>query len=177
MTKAVTIVAAERIQKCILLIRNKKIILDRDLAVLYDVETKALNQAVRRNIKRFPADFMFQLTKVEKKQLVTNCDRFAPLKHSTSMPHAFTEQGVAMLSSVLNSERAINVNIAIMRTFVKLREIIGSNELLRRKIESMERKYDEQFKAVFEVLGKMLAEPEKPKKPFGFHSKKSGKKK
>lgn len=169
MKKMVAIVPVERIQRCILLIRNKKIILDRDLAVLYGVETKALNQAVRRNIKRFPADFMFQLTKVEKKQLVTNCDRFAPLKHSTSMPHAFTEQGIAMLSSVLNSERAINVNIAIMRTFVKLREILGSNELLRRKIESMERKYDEQFKAVFEVLGKMLAEPEKPKKPFGFH--------
>jgi len=169
MTKMNAIIPVERIQKCILLIRNKKIILDRDLAVLYGVETKTLNQAVRRNIKRFPADFMFQLTKVEKKQLVTNCDRFAPLKHSTSMPHAFTEQGIAMLSSVLNSERAINVNIAIMRTFVKLREILGSNELLRHKIESMERKYDEQFKAVFEVLGKMLAEPEKPKKPFGFH--------
>ena len=92
------------------------------------------------------------------------------------MPHAFTEQGVAMLSSVLNSETAININIAIMRTFVKLREILGSNELLRRKIESMERKYDEQFKAVFEVLGKMLAASEKPKEPFGFRSKKNKKK-
>ncbi len=119
---------------------------------------------------------MFQLTKVEKKQLVTNCDRFAPLKHSTSMPHAFTEQGVAMLSSVLNSERAINVNIAIMRTFVKLREILGSNELLRHKIESMECKYDEQFKAVFEVLSKMLAEPEKvkPGKQIGYHTEVKG---
>ena len=177
MTRTNAIIPVERIQRCILLIRNKKVILDRDLAVLYSVETKTLNQAVRRNIKRFPTDFMFQLTKVEKKQLVTNCDRFAPLKHSTSMPHAFTEQGVAMLSSVLKSKRAVEVNIAIMRTFVKLREILGSNELLRRKIESMERKYDEQFKAVFEVLGKMLAEPEKSKKPFGFRSKKSSKKK
>ena len=177
MKKTVAIVPVERIQRCILLIRNKKVILDRDLAVLYGVETKTLNQAVKRNIKRFPTDFMFQLTKVEKKQLVTNCDRFAPLKHSTSMPHAFTEQGLAMLSSVLNSERAINVNIAIMRTFVKLREILGSNELLRRKIKSMERKYDKQFRVVFEVLEKMLAAPEGPKGLFGFHGKKSSKKK
>lgn len=178
MKKTVAIAPMERIHRCILLIRNKKVILDRDLAVLYGVETKTLNQAVRRNINRFPIDFMFQLTKVEKKQLVTNCDRFAPLKHSTSMPHAFTEQGVAMLSSVLNSERAINVNIAIMRTFVKLREILGSNELLRRKIESMERKYDEQFKVVVQAIKRMmLPEPEKPKKPFGFHSKKGRKKK
>ena len=170
MTKTAAIVPAERIQNCILLVRNQKVILDRDLAVLYGVETKTLNQAVKRNIKRFPADFIFQLTKVEKKQLVTNCDRFEPLKHSTSMPHAFTEQGIAMLSSVLNSERAINVNIAIMRTFVKLREILGSNELLRRKIETMEQKYDEKFQQVFAVLKDMLTKEAKPRKPIGFHT-------
>ena len=176
MKKTTAIVPVERIWRCILLIRNQKVILDRDLAVLYDVKTKALNQAVRRNIKRFPADFMFQLTKAEKKQLVTNCDRFEPLKHSTSMPYAFTEQGIAMLSSVLNSERAINVNIAIMRTFVKLREILGSNELLRRKIESMERKYDEKFEQVFAVLKNMLTEESKPRKQIGFLTEAKGQK-
>jgi len=176
MKKTAAIVPVERIWRRILFIRNQKVILDRDLAILYDVETKALNQAVKRNIKRFPADFMFQLTKAEKKQLVTNCDRFEPLKHSTSMPHAFTEQGIAMLSSVLNSERAINVNIAIMRTFVKLREILGSNELLRRKIESMERKYDEKFEQVFAVLKNMLTEESRPKKQIGFHTEARGQK-
>ena len=173
MTKTSAIIPVERIQRCILLIRNHKVILDRDLAVLYGVETKALNQAVRRNIKRFPPDFMFQMTKVEKEQLVTNCDRFEPLKHSTSMPHAFTEQGIAMLSSVLNSERAINVNIAIMRTFVRLREILADNVALRRKIE----KHDEQIKYIFKLLGQMLQKPEKPKRLLGFHSKKTSKKK
>jgi uncharacterized protein (UPF0147 family) len=176
MKKTAAIVPVECIWRCILLIRNQKVILDRDLAVLYDVKTKALNQAVRRNIKRFPDDFIFQLTKAEKKQLVTNCDRFEPLKHSTSMPYAFTEQGIAMLSSVLNSERAINVNIAIMRTFVKLREILGSNDLLRRKIESMERKYDEKFEQVFAVLKNMLTEETRPRKQIGFHTEARGQK-
>ena len=173
MAKTSAIIPVERIQKCILLIRNHKVILDRDLAALYGVETKTLNQAVRRNIERFPTDFMFQLTKVEKKQLVTNCDRFAPLKHSTSMPHAFTEQGVAMLSSVLKSKRAVEINIAIMRSFVKLREILTDNAALRRKFE----KHDEQIKYIFNVLEKMLAEPAESKKPFGFQGKNSGKKK
>ena len=172
MGKANAIIPVERIQKCILLIRNHKVILDRDLAALYGVETRDLNKAVVRNIERFPEDFMFQL----------NTTEFANLKFhfgtsswggTRKLPRVFTEQGIAMLSSVLRSKRAVEVNIAIMRTFVKLREILASNELLRHKIESMERKYDEQFKAVFEVLKKMLAEPEKPKRPFGFHSKKA----
>ena len=147
--------------------------LDRDLAKLYGVGTKRLNEAVKRNLKRFPADFMFKLDKTETNQLVANCDRFKTLKHSTITPHAFTEQGVAMLSSVLNSYRAVEVNIAIIRTFVKLREILSTNDLLRRKIESMEKKYDEQFQTVFAALKKMLAPPQKSKEPFGFHSKKT----
>jgi hypothetical protein len=118
---------------------------------------------------------MFKLKKQEKQQLVTNCDRFELLKHSVAMPNAFTEQGIAMLSSVLKSERAIAVNIAIMRTFVKLRIILSTNELLKHKIESMERKYDEQFKTVFQVLNKMLSQPKKPKTKFGFHTKKKNK--
>ena len=179
MAKETTIVAVERIQHCIYPIRKYKVILDADLARFYEVETGALVRAAKRNIERFPADFMFQLSKAE-------YDNFLRCQIDTSkkgrggrryLPYAFTEQGVAMLSSVLRSKRAVAVNIAIMRTFVKLREILGSNELLRRKIESMERKYDEQFQAVFEVLNEMLAEPEKPKKPFGFHGKKRGRKK
>lgn len=170
MAKSSEIVPIERIQNRIFSIRKQKVMLDRDIAELYGVKTKTLNQAVRRNIKRFPSDFMFQLTKVEKDQLVTNCDRFKPLKHSTSMPHAFTEQGIAMLASILNSERAIEVNIAIVRTFVKLRQILATNDLLRRKIESMERKYDEQFQHVFAVLNEMLTEEAQPKRQIGFHT-------
>jgi len=144
--------------------------LDRDLAQLYGVQTRALVQAVKRNIKRFPPDFMFQLTKKEKEELITNCEDILSLKYSPSLPYVFTEQGVSMLSSVLKSERAIEVNIAIMRTFVKLRQILASNELLRRKIESMERKYDEQFQQVFAVLKQMLTEDAKPKRQIGFHT-------
>ena len=170
-----SIVPIERVQQCIYLIRRHKVIFDADLAKLYGVGTKVLVRSVKRNIERFPCDFMFQLTESEHKsflrcQIGTSKDGRGGRRYS---PYVFTEQGVAMLSSVLRSQRAIEVNIAIMRTFVKLREILASNELLRHKIESMERKYDEQFKAVFEVLKKMLAEPEKPKRPFGFHSKKA----
>jgi hypothetical protein len=135
----------ERITSKILLIRNQNVILDADLATLYGVATKMLNQAVKRNEKRFPSDFMFRLTKEEKEELVTNCDRLKKLKHSTSMPRAFTEQGVAMLSSVLNSDRAIAVNIQIMRAFTQLRQMLLTNKDLKKKIESMEKKYDEQF--------------------------------
>ena len=118
MSKAI---AVEVIAARILEIRGRKVMLDRDLAYLYGVATKALNQAVKRNRRRFPEDFMFQLTRTEQNELVTICDRFNTMKHSTALPYVFTEQGVAMLSSVLNSERAIQVNILIMRAFTKLR--------------------------------------------------------
>jgi phage regulator Rha-like protein len=175
MTESSQIIPVERIKDCIYLIRNNKVMFDKDLAKLYGVETGALVRAVKRNIGRFPEDFMFQLTKEEytgflRCQIGISKEERGGRRY---LPYVFTEQGVAMLSSVLRSTRAIQVNIAIMRTFVKLREILASNELLRRKIESMERKYDEQFKAVFSVLEKMLAEPEKPKQPFGFHIKKA----
>ncbi|MBW8000998.1 MAG: ORF6N domain-containing protein [Planctomycetes bacterium] len=176
MAKSSEIIPVERIQKCILLIRNHKVILDRDMAALYGVETRDLNKAVTRNIERFPKDFMFRLNKREFENLKFHFGT-SSWGGTRKLPRAFTEQGVAMLSSVLRSERAVAVNIAIMRTFVKLREILGSNELLRHKIESMERKYDKQFKVVFEVLGEMLAEPEKPEEPFGFHARKISKKK
>ena len=130
--------------------------------------TKVLNQAVKRNERRFPSDFMFRLTKQEKKELVTNCDRFRTLKHSSVLPRAFTEQGVAMLSSVLNSDRAIDVNIAIMRAFVKLRVMLASHKDLTRKIAELEKKYDEQFAIVFEAIQHILEEDEKPKKKIGY---------
>ncbi len=145
----------------IFIFRGKSVMLDRDLAELYNVATKVLNQAVKRNIKRFPIDFMFQLSKNEKIELVTICDRFQPLKHSTTEPYAFTEQGVAMLSSVLNSERAIMVNIQIMRAFTKLRRIILTNQDLRRKIEAMEKKYDRQFTVIFEAIKQLITPPKR----------------
>ena len=142
-------VSANIIKERIFIIRRHKVMLDRDLAQLYDVSTKVLNQAVKRNKRRFPADFMLLLTKEETRQLVTNCDRFRMLKHSSALPHVFTEQGVAMLSTVLNSEQAIQVNIEIMRTFVRLREILATHKDLARKLEEMEGKYDVQFRAQY----------------------------
>jgi hypothetical protein len=126
------------------------------LAVLYGVRTKRLNEQVRRNRKRFPGDFMFQLTNQEKEELVANCDRFKVLKHSTVNPYAFTEQGVAMLSSVLNSERSILVNIAIMRTFVKLRQVLATHKELAHKLNELERKiekHDEEIATMVVVHG------------------------
>ena len=165
------VIPTEKIQQCIYLIRNKKVMLDKDLASLYGVKPIALRQQVKRNADRFPPDFMYQLTDKEVNILLSQ--NVIPSRKSLGgyNPYAFTEQGVAMLSSVLRSKRAVEVNIAIMRTFVKLRQILADNALLRRKIESMERKYDEQFQQVFAVLKYMIAEEAKPKQPFGFHSK------
>jgi len=164
---ASAIIPAERIRQCIYLIRGQKVLLDEDLAGLYGVETRVLNQAVARNMERFPEDFAFRLSADEfenlKSQIVTSSwgGRRKP-------PRAFTEQGVAMLSSVLRSARAISVNIAIMRTFVRLREILADNASLRRKIEQ----HDEQIKQLFLILREMLQAPKQPQKKFGFHSKK-----
>lgn len=147
--------------------------MDRDLAALYGVKTKALNQAVTRNKRRFPQDFMFRLTKGEKEELVTNCDRFEKLKHSSALPRVFTEQGVAMLSSVLTSDRAIQVNILIMRAFTQLRQMLSTHEELKRKIEEMEGKYDQQFSVVFEAIKQLIDVKDKPKRRIGFEVKES----
>ena len=163
------LVLQEKIENKILLIKGKKVMLDIDLAELYQVKTKVLNQAVKRNLRRFPKDFMFQLTREEKEEVVTNCDHLSNLRFSRVLPYSFTEQGVAMLSSVLNSERAVNVNIQIMRTFTKLREMIESSKELKLKIEDLEKKYDKQFQIVFDAI-KYLIEPEiKPKRKIGFY--------
>ena len=169
--KVSTFLSQETIERKIYLIRGKRVMLDHDLAALYQVPTKALNQAVKRNIRRFPPDFMFQLNPSQKKELVTNCDRLKTLKHSSVLPYVFTDLGVAMLSSILNSERAIQANIQIMRTFAKIKELILHHKDLHRKIEEMERKYDSQFKVVFDAIREILNPPVKPKKPIGFHVK------
>ena len=163
------IIPQEIINSKILIIRGKKVMLDRDLAALYGVETRMLNQAVLRNIRRFPDDFMFQLTKEEmdnwKSQIViSNKDKMGLRKR----PYAFTENGVAMLSSVLNSERAIIVNIQIMRTFTKLREMLATHKELKQKIEEIEKKYDAQFKIVFDAISQIMAPPETKEKKIGF---------
>ena len=164
-----SIVLTELIERKIYLIRNKKVMLDSDLAELYDVETKVLNQAVKRNIARFPEDFMFQLNKEEVSGLSRS--QFVTLKRGQNikyLPHAFTENGVAMLSSVLNSERAIQVNIQIMRTFTKIREMLIQHKDLKHKIEEMEKKYDSQFKIVFNAIKELMSPPEKQVRKIGF---------
>ena len=141
--------------------------LDQDLANLYQVTTKALNQAVKRNLRRFPEDFMFRLTSLEKNEVVTNCDHLKVLKFSPQLPYAFTELGVAMLSSILNSERAVQSNIQIMRTFVRLKEAILSYRDLQLKIEEIEKKYDKQFLVVFKAIKLLLEKPKDgPSKRF-----------
>jgi hypothetical protein len=168
MTDEVSTLPQERIAAQILLIRGEKVMLDEVLAALYGVETKALVQAVKRNAGRFPGDFMFQLTDKE----------FANLRSQSvtsswggrrSQPYAFTEQGVAMLSSVLRSERAVRVNIEIMRAFVRLRQLLSTHADLARKLGELEQKYDGQFRAVFEAIRQLMAPPEpKPGRRIGF---------
>ena len=164
------IVPIERIEKRIYLFRGKKVMIDSHLAELYGVQTKVLVQAVKRNINRFPEDFMFQITKDEfdvlRSQIVTSNERRGGRRY---LPYTFTEQGIAMLSSVLHSERAILVNIQIMRAFVRLREIILSHKELAKKLEVLEKRYDAQFKVVFDAIRQLMTPPEKPRRKIGFH--------
>jgi hypothetical protein len=163
------LVPAEIFERRILLIRGHKVMLDSDLAELYEAPTKALNQATRRNAARFPEDFMFQLTREEneslRSQFVTSKEGRGGRRY---LPYVFTEQGIAMLSTVLNSERAIAVNIAIMRTFVRLRQMLATDKDLAQRLDAMEKKYDQQFKVVFDILKQLMEPPAKPKKPLGF---------
>ncbi len=153
-------------------IRGQKVMLDRDLADLYGVETRVLKQAVRRNNPRFPEDFMFEMTKEEfenwRSQFVTSKGDRMGLRYR---PMAFTEQGVAMLSSVLKSDRAVQVNIEIMRAFVRLRQVLSSHKELERRLNVLEERYDEQFKVVFDAIRALMKPPEKPKKKIGFEVK------
>jgi phage regulator Rha-like protein len=160
MTSKELALPVERIEQVTLFIRGNKVMLDSDLATLYGVSTKVLNQAVKRNLSRFPDDFMFQLTWEEADELLRS--QSVTLKrgqHRKYRPYAFTEQGVAMLSSVLKSERAVQVNIAIMRAFVRLREMLATHKELARKLEELERKYDAQFKVVFDAIRQLMTPP------------------
>ena len=164
------IVPAESIENCIYLLRGQRVLLDDDLAMLYEVDTKTLNRAVKRNRRRFPEDFMFQLSTKEFESLRY---QFGTSKRGGRRypPYAFTEQGVAMLSSVLNSKRAIQVNIEIMRAFVRLRQMLSSNADLARKLATLEKKYDTQFKVVFDAIRELMTPPDsKKKRSIGFAS-------
>ena len=166
--QAVTI-PVERLERAIFIIRGEKVMIDRDLAELYGVETRTLNQSVRRNLERFPPDFMFELTREEIagiSQFVTS----STLKFSKRVT-VFTEQGVAMLSSVLRSKRALAVNVEIMRTFVKLRQILNANADLARRLDEVEGKYDEQFKVVFDAIRLLMNPRPRKRKEIGFRPK------
>ena len=175
--KVASIIPAERIDRSIMLIRGQKVMLDSDLALLYGVEVKVLLQAIKRNRARFPADFMFQLKREENGRLRS---QFVTLKqgrgqHRKYLPYAFTQEGVSMLSSVLRSERAVRVNIEIMRAFVRLRRLLASHADLARKLEALEKKYDTQFKVVFDAIRELMTPPplsERP--PIGYQSEARG---
>ena len=174
MAEKTSLIPAGRIESAILLIRGHKVMLDSDLAALYGVETRVLVQAVKRNIDRFPSDFMFQLSKEEfaalrSQSVISNVKTGRGGRRSA--PYAFTEQGVAMLSSVLRSRRAVQVNVQIMRAFVRLRQLIASHAELARKLEALEKKYDVQFKVVFDAIRQLMAPPGEKKRPIGFHAK------
>jgi len=162
------LVPIELIEKKILVIRGEKVMLDADLAELYGVETKMLMRAIKRNIDRFPADFMIQLDKEEFENLRFHFGTSSQWGGRRYLPYVFTEQGVAMLSSVLNSERAVKVNIEIMRAFVKLREMIASHKGLAKRLAELEKKYDAQFKIVFDAIRQLMATPEPREKKIGF---------
>src|ERR1041384_2947598 len=165
----IALVPRERIEQTILLIRGHNVMLDSDLAQLYGVTVGRLNEGVKRNENRFPSDFLFQLTKAEfenlKSQIAISSSKWGGRRHA---PYVFIAQGVAMLSSVLRSKRAIEVNIAIMRTFVRLREMISSNKVLARRLTDLEKKYDGQFQVVFEAIRELMAEPTQKPRRIGF---------
>jgi len=174
MPEARSPVTAGRIEQAILLLRGQKVMLSVHLAELYGVESRALNQAVKRNAQRFPLDFMFRLSQAEADQLVSQ--NVIPHRKylGGSLPYAFTEQGVAMLSSVLRSERAVQVNVEIMRAFVRLRRMLSAHKDLARRLDDLERKYDAKFRVVFDAIRGLMAPPApvgpKPKKVIGFRT-------
>jgi hypothetical protein len=164
------------IEQAVVRIRGQNVLLDADLATLYGVDVRVLNQAVTRNADRFPSDFMFQLTDKEMDSLRSQIVilKSARGRHRKYLPNAFTEQGVAMLSSVLRSRRAVRVNIEIMRAFIQLRRMLGANEALARKLDELERKYDDQFRTVFRAIREIVAPPPRPRRTIGFRSASKG---
>jgi len=162
------IVSTKEILSQIFYIRGQKVMLDLHLAALYGVETRALKQQVRRNSDRFPEDFMFELSKSEWTELITNCDNLGAYKFSPSLPFAFTEHGIAMLSSVLNSSHAVSINISIIRAFIKMRNLLNENNELKIRLDELETKYDRQFKIIFDAVRRLIGTGKKGSKPIGF---------
>lgn len=169
-------IPAERIEQYILLIRGRKVMLDADLARLYGVATKRLNEQVRRNKERFPSDFMFQLTEAEKEEVVAICDHLKKLKYSHELPYAFTEHGAVMLANVINNSIAVQASIQIVRTFIRLRELLATHRHLARKLNELEKKYDSQFKIVFDAIRQLMTPPPAKSKPIGFLADVGGRK-
>jgi len=169
----VDLVPVERIERAIIVVRGEKVMIDSELAEIYGVETKVLNQAVKRNASRFPMDFMFRLTvdeiaELNRSQIVTGSQKH---RDPRLPPYAFTEHGALMLANVLNSERAAQTSVMVVRAFVRLRQLLSSNAELARKLESLEKKYDTQFKVVFDAIRQLMSPPARPKREIGFHVK------
>jgi hypothetical protein len=168
---AKTIIPIGRIEQRILFIRGQKVILDADLAMLYGVPTRVLNQAVRRNLKRFPQDFMFKLTQPEKDQVITICDHLKNLKYAKALPNAFTEHGAIMAASVLSTERAVQISVFVVRAFVKLRETLSTHKELAQKLAELERKvqnHDQAIQSLVIAIRQLMKPPETKKRPIGF---------
>jgi hypothetical protein len=168
MSKALAKIPFEQVERAILLIRGEKVMIDSDLASLYGVTTKRLNEQVKRNRERFPEDFMFQLTSGEKAEVVANCDHLNRLKFSPVLPFVFTEHGAIMAANVLNSKRAVRASVQVVRAFIRLREMLASNAELAHKFNDLERKYDAQFKVVFDAIRQLMAPPDTQRKQIGF---------
>ena len=163
-----SIVPLENIESRIFLIRGHKVMIDADLANIYGVTTKRLNEQIKRNRDRFPEDFMFQLTKEEKDEVVANCDHLKKLKYSPVLPNAFTEHGAIMIATTLNSPVAVQASIHVVRAFVKLRQILASNKELSKRFNELEKKYDAQFKVVFDAIRQLMTPPEPKRRKIGF---------
>ena len=163
-----SIVPLENIESRIFLIRGHKVMIDADLANIYGVTTKRLNEQIKRNRDRFPEDFMFQLTKEEKDEVVANCDHLKKLKYSPVLPNAFTEHGAIMIATILNSPVAVQASIHVVRAFVKLLQILASNKELSKRFNELEKKYDAQFKVVFDAIRQLMTPPEPKRRKIGF---------
>jgi len=171
MGNAETLMPSELVEKTILVIRGQKVIVDADLARLYGVTTKRLNEQVRRNLDRFPEDFMFPLTDEEKAEVVANCDHLSRIKFSAVLPNAFTEHGAIMAASILNTPRAIEASVFVVRAFVKLREMISNHVEMVRKLREIEERlqgHDERFDQVFAAIRQLMTPPDPPRKRIGF---------
>lgn len=172
-SRPAVLISPVQIEQRIFLIRGHKVMIDRDLAAFYGVETKYLNRQVRRNRERFPEEFMFRLSRQEKTELVTNWHRLEPLKHSSVLPLVFTENGVAMLASVLRSKRAVRISIFIVKTFIRLRKWIAENKDLAWKLDRLEGKvkqHDAEIRTLFETIRQLITPSERPKRQSGFHN-------